>query len=362
MEEIDQKADHYFRKQVDIDLQALLAPIPGEVAVGAPAAQDESYRRIRHEREDEDPTLPLGPWERELKRANWANTSRLAAQALATRSKDLQLAAWLFEALIARSGFDALAPNLHLIEQLFRRYGPQLHPQDSEHRINLLQWINQKLLPALRKVPITAAGGAHDYAWNDWEQAQRNEQLRASLGKQAQLEGPTLAETAAALACTSIEQIAAAQAALSEGLSSLDTLEGLLASLIPDEAPGFGALRGLLERIEGVLIAEARRRGVVVSAPEDDANAAPRVSPEAPQPIEGTADRKQVYAALASIARTLEQLEPHSPVPYLIRRAVSWGGLNTAQLYNEVFVRCGGHINIFELLGLEEQVAAQAEQ
>ncbi|HEX5126196.1 MAG TPA: hypothetical protein VFW00_05610, partial [Rhodocyclaceae bacterium] len=75
----------------------------------------------------------------------------------------------------------------------------------------------------------------------------------------------------------------------------------------------------------------------------------------------GPADRHDAYAALADIARALERIEPHSPVPYLIKRAVAWGGLNTAQLYNEVFVRCGGHINIFELLGLEDQ-AVQVER
>jgi type VI secretion system protein ImpA len=72
-------------------------------------------------------------------------------------------------------------------------------------------------------------------------------------------------------------------------------------------------------------------------------------------------DRAKLYTSLSRMADQLAQLEPHSPVPYLIRRAVAWGALDTAQLYSEVFVRCGGQINIFELLGLEEQIAAQEE-
>ncbi len=362
--------DRYFQATVGLTLEALLAPVSIAEPEGRPAAEDESYRRIRHEREEEDASLPLGAWERELKRANWVAASELAATALATRSKDLQLAAWLFEALIARSGFQALAPCLGVIDALLVRYRDRLHPQNIEHRINLLVWIGQKLLPPLRRVAITATGSGHDYAWNDWEQAQRNEQLRASLGKQreAEIEGATLADVGAALACTSNERIVFLQRCLGEGLAAVQTLEATLDAQFGDDAPGLSPMRNLLERIEVVLMAEARRRGVSMpaAAPSEDA-AVPNAAGDGgggggdsriQHAAVGSLDRREVYAALADIAHALETIEPHSPVPYLIRRAVAWGGLNTAQLYNEVFVRCGGQINIFELLGLGDPAAA----
>ena len=361
-----QNTDHYFQATVGQTLEALLAPVSAAVPEGLPAAEDESYRRIRHEREEEDASLPLGAWERELKRANWVAASELSAAAMATRSKDLQLAAWLFEALIARSGFQALAPCLGLIDALFLQYGAKLHPQNSEHRINLLVWIGQKLLPPLRRVAITATGTGHDYAWNDWEQAQRNEQLRASLGKkrEAEIEGATLSDVGAALACTSNERIVFLQSCLSDGLTALQTLESTLDAQLGEDAPGLSAMRNLLERIEVVLVAEARRRGMTTPTASEDAahdavnsDAASSGHARVEDAVVGSLDRREVYAALADIAQALETIEPHSPVPYLIRRAVAWGGLNTAQLYSEVFVRCGGQINIFELLGLGDPAA-----
>lgn len=358
-----QKMDRYFQTTVGLTLEALLAPVSDAAPEGLPAAEDESYRRIRHEREEEDASLPLGAWERELKRANWIAASELSATAMAARSKDLQLAAWLFEALIARSGFQALAPCLGLIDALFVRYGAKLHPQNSEHRINLLVWIGQKLLPPLRRVAITATGSGHDYAWNDWEQAQRNEQLRATLGKQreAEIEGATLGDVGAALACTSNERIVFLQTCLSDGLAALQNLECTLDAQFGEEAPGLSAMRNLLERIEVVLVAEARRRGMSAPTVADSDDAVPDTDSNGHVRVDETAvgslDRREVYAALADIAHALETIEPHSPVPYLIRRAVAWGGLNTAQLYSEVFVRCGGQINIFELLGLGDPAA-----
>ncbi len=365
-EEHARETDRFFQATVGRTLEALLAPVSVAAPEGVPAAEDESYRRIRHEREEEDASLPLGAWERELKRANWVAASELAAAAMATRSKDLQLAAWLLEALIARSGFQALAPGLGLIDALFQRYGASLHPQNSEHRINLLLWVGQKLLPPLRRVAITATGADRDYAWNDWEQAQRNEQLRASLGKQreSEIEGATLGDVGAALACTSNERIVFLQVCLSEGLTALQALECTLDAQFGEDAPGFSAMRNLLERIEVVLFAEARRRGINAQMPSEDA--APDTATGSDVRVEdaavGSLDRREVYAALADIAHALETIEPHSPVPYLIRRAVAWGGLNTAQLYSEVFVRCGGQINIFELLGLGDPAAAHGQQ
>lgn len=357
-------ADRYFRATLGCAWEALLAPVSAEAPAGVPAAQDEAYRRIRHEREEEDASLPMGAWERELKRANWVAASELAAAALVGRSKDLQLAAWLFEALIARSGFQSLGPCLRLIDALLQQFSDSLHPQDSEHRINLLLWIGQKLLPPLRRVSITATGSGHEYAWNDWEQAQRNEQLRASLGKQreSEIEGATLADVGAALACTPDARIVFLRDCLRDGIAALQSLERTLDAQLGDDAPGLSAMRNLLERIEVVVVAEARRRGVTAPTRIDEETPAPQgdstpAGDAATASMAGSLDRREVYAALAEIAHALETIEPHSPVPYLIRRAVAWGGLNTAQLYSEVFVRCGGQINIFELLGLGDPAA-----
>lgn len=371
--------ERYFLDTVGLGLQALLAPIPGEVPEGIPAAEDEArYRRIRVARQEEDASLPMGAWERELKRADWNMASGLAARGLAGASKDLQYAAWLLEALIARTGFDALAPGLDLIDALIRQYGERLHPHDPEHRENLLLWIGQKLLPPLRRIPITAAGGPREYAWNDWEHAQRNEQLRSAMGRQGEgeIEGPSLEDVGAALASTAQTRVMHLLQVLNAGLSALQRLQATLDATLGGDAPGFGAMQTLLERVEIALQAETRRRGLplpgeaeaLASADDSDAEVAHhdadgdeadarehgQAAEAVPLPatLRAVADRRQVYAALAEIAQALERIEPHSPVPYLIRRAVDWGGLNTAQLYNEVFVRCGGQINIFELLGL----------
>ncbi|HEU4576828.1 MAG TPA: hypothetical protein VFS67_01140, partial [Polyangiaceae bacterium] len=81
-------------------------------------------------------------------------------------------------------------------------------------------------------------------------------------------------------------------------------------------------------------------------------------SPSIPAPYGGGAvfdqarERARAYAQLAELADMLLRVDPHSPTPYLIKRAVAWGELSTAQLYQELFVRCEGRLSIFELMGI----------
>ena len=362
-------AEKYLSVQFSTDLKTLLAPIPGASGAGEALGGSTIYREIRLAREEEDASLPMGAWERELKRADWNSVSRLCVEALSTRSKDLQLAVWLMEAEIHRHGFEALAPSLVLIGSMCADFWSSLHPLDHEHRENLFRWMADKLCLPLRRVSFTATGSGTEYGWADWEQAQRNEQIRASLGKGAEsaLEGATLGLFSAALSCTPSPKILAVQVQLSDALASLGRLDGILEKLLGDESPIFNALRDLIENISLMLASEARKRGIsqsktVEETPAPVSESSPISVPSDEGNARGTDERQRLYGELSRLATRLAGLEPHSPVPYLIRRAVEWGALDTAQLYNEVFVRCGGQLNIFELLGLEDQIAAQESQ
>jgi type VI secretion system protein ImpA len=46
--------------------------------------------------------------------------------------------------------------------------------------------------------------------------------------------------------------------------------------------------------------------------------------------------RDDAYRSLAQIADYLAQLEPHSPVPPLIRRAIEWGNMSFVDLMAEL--------------------------
>ncbi|MFL6648909.1 MAG: type VI secretion system protein TssA [Sulfurifustaceae bacterium] len=364
--DIDIKAQQYFTQRFGVAFDQLLAPIDAAHPGGQSLRGNGVYRTIQEARRQDDPTLPLGPWERELKRADWDKVAVLAVQALAQKSKDLQLAVWLLEAQINRDGFAGVAPCLVLIERLCRLWWEQLYPRadgaDIEYRINVIHWANEKLLPVLRLVPITQAGREErELNWADWEQARRAEQRRAALNGQAPeaAEGVNALEYATAMAGTASEWHVALHEQLGDALAAIEELTRTLDELCGQDAPSLHGLAVLLEQIQLFIEAELHKRGVHLdrdAATATEEQAAAELASADDGPIH---DRAAAYAQLARAADYLLRIEPHSPVPYLIKRAVAWGNLNTAELYQELFVKFGGQLNIFELLGLQSESGAR---
>ena len=65
-----------------------------------------------------------------------------------------------------------------------------------------------------------------------------------------------------------------------------------------------------------------------------------------------TFTREEIYQQISELAEQLVLSEPHSPGPYLVRLAVEWSHRNTAELYNELFVKRGGKLDVFEIMKL----------
>ena len=258
--------DDCVRDLFGVSLARILSPISQEMPAGRDLRTTSVYAAIRNARSEEDPSLPLGAWERELKRAQWSEVSNMALRALLQDSKDLQLAAWLLEAQIHVQGFKALKPCFIIIRNLYQAYWDKLYPADLEQRDNIFRWIAEKLLPPLRSTPITArTADSAAYVWADWEQARRNEQIQAALaasGKQAEqsIEGATFAELNAAMSATSTNFFEELLRDFTGALQELSDLESALYELCGDEAPQFGALRQLLGTIRDLVSQELRRR------------------------------------------------------------------------------------------------------
>ncbi|GAB7536914.1 type VI secretion system protein TssA [Burkholderia sp. 3C] len=377
-------ADTHFKEHLHLGLDALLAPIDAHAPCGRPARESRSYGQIAQERRHDDPSLPMGAWERDLKRADWLKVSHLIVQMLALQSKDLQLLQWLFEAQVKHHGIAGIAPALTLTREMCTRFWDPIHPfphgGDYEHRANILRSIADKHLGVLRLAPLIQHA-ERSYGWADWERARYHAQVRVSRGRlDAAPEGATLDQLQTALADTPSDALAATHAELARALAALASLGASVDPLFGAEAPSLGKLADLLEQMRALFVGELHKRGIeppgfapATAAPAAQAQAASEAGGEpdaatdpASEPATDIAfaaapglaadvlrDRADAYARLAEIAAFLMRIEPHSPAPYLVRTATEWGRLSTPELYREVFLRLGGQLNIFEMLGIE---------
>lgn len=62
--------------------------------------------------------------------------------------------------------------------------------------------------------------------------------------------------------------------------------------------------------------------------------------------------REEAYRQLSQIADYLARSEPHSPVPYVIRRAVEWGQQPLSELLDELLSSDAESRRVWKLLGV----------
>jgi type VI secretion system protein ImpA len=338
----------------------VLTPIPGENPSGIDLRYDATlliYDKIKEARRQDD-DLSQGAWQSERKTANFPMVVKIAQEALATVSKDLQLAAWLTEALLHTEGFSGLQQGLELCHKLMVEFWDTIYPMiedgDLELRATPLNWVGSKLETPLRSMPIVAAG----YSWfvykdsravgyEDQAKSDKEKKARAALmasGKIApEIVDKSFAETPKAF-------YAQAEKDLDGCLAALTSLTDYCNTMFKDDAPALGPLKtGLTEVRHTIhLLLEKKREtdpDPVVMEP-----AAEETTPEgAAQGDAGSAalpalagsfsaepaDRRQAVASIAAAAAFLRKREPHSPAPYLMLRGLRWGELRTANPLTE---------------------------
>src|SRR5690348_17736289 len=94
--------------------EGLLNPIPGDNPSGKSLRYDPVYDKVREARREEE-VLPQGDWSHEIKKADWPLVIKLTTEALANKTKDLQLAVWLTEAHLHREHIAGLREGLDLL-------------------------------------------------------------------------------------------------------------------------------------------------------------------------------------------------------------------------------------------------------
>ncbi|HMF08354.1 MAG TPA: type VI secretion system protein TssA, partial [Thermoanaerobaculia bacterium] len=113
--------------------------------------------------------------QRETKVAEWDQVIDLGTEALRSQTKDLQIAAWLTEALARRHGFDGLRDGLRLLsgvqERFWETYHPQIDEGDLGSREGPFVFLNTTLPLLIRQVPLTAGLSEPRYSYLQWQES-----------------------------------------------------------------------------------------------------------------------------------------------------------------------------------------------
>jgi type VI secretion system protein ImpA len=357
-----------------VDIESLLAPISGANPSGESLRYAGTYDAIQEARRADD-ALAQGDWQRATKVSDWRGVIEIATEALATRSKDLQIAAWLVEAMVKVHGFAGLRDGLRLMRELVQRFWDTLYPEiqddDLEFRGAPIDWINERLPEAVKAVPIARSSRGDQYAWWQWHESRTID----NLGRQ----NPEARELALAEGKVSSEDFDKAVAALPRAHwetlfadlgQAWDELMGLDAAVddrFGRNAPSLVGLKKGTEEVRGLIETIVKRKREL--EPDAATTAAPAGTdgalapgPARPESEGGTmpSDRAAALRQLVEVAAFFRRTEPHSPVAYLVQRAVQWGHMPLEDWLKEVIGDGTVLAHVRETLGLkDDQPASQ---
>ena len=331
----------------------LLNPISGANPSGANLRYEKVYDQIKEARTEDDESIPSGDWARTVKRADYNLVIKLAGEALANKSKDLQLAAWLSEAHVKKEGIGLIEPCLKLFHELQEQFWDTLYPEiedgDAGMRAGPIEWAANRIATIVREAPITR-DGLNFYQYKESRSigyeadAESNEAKKAKRDEAVADGKPTAEDFDKSLGSTPKAWYVQMEAAFQASLEETDSLQRFCEEKYADEGPGFGKLRTALEEVGQVvtgLLNEKRKtepdapsadEAVEEAEPEPEEAAGSDAAGEAgsatARPRAGKtqtlepADKDDAFARVQACARFLQKDNPASPVAYMLQAAL----------------------------------------
>ncbi len=347
----------------------ILTPIPGDNPAGQDLRYAPVYDKIKEARREDD-DLAQGAWQHERKVADLPLVIKLTQEAIAKQSKDLQLAAWLAEALLRKNAFTGLNDGLILCHGLIENFWDNLYPElddgDAEFRAAPLEWLGAKFDIPVKSVPLCDEGydfykykESRTVSYEDQATSKDQKTAREAALKTGKL-APELFDKA--FGATTKAFYFNSEKSLDLSLETLAALDTLCQEKFGDVAPSFGRLKAALEEVrhvvhtllqkkrevepdpveeappEEIAAAEAGEAGAEGEAAGDQVSLTPSAgfTTVLVQAAEDPPDRKEAIATVVAAAAFLRKKDPRSPAPYMMLRGLRWGELRAAMISKDV--------------------------
>ena len=356
------------------DLDQILTPIDGEVNTGVDVRLDASptslYQTIKLARSSARAAERNSIHDGNTSEADehWRTIRTNAPNILLNQSKDLEIACWLTESALRANGFQGLRDGFSIIHGLVENFWDNLHPMPDEDgletRVACLAGLNGEgaegvLIAPIRKTIITGGNSVGPFTYWEYQQALECQKLPDEKAKQAKIEklGFSLDNIETAVRETdnqfyedmrddlnvAIEQYRKASTLLDEHCGAFD-------------APPTRTILEVLEDCLGAINHLARDKLAIQEEPveneetvetEDGTPAATKAG--VPAQIN---NREAAFKQLHEIAEFFRKTEPHSPVSYVLQKAVKWGQMPLNELILELIPDSSSRSHYSELTGV----------
>lgn len=271
----------------------------------------------------------------------WHDVSNLGLQILSSRSKDIEVLAWLAEAQLRLRGFSGLHDVYVATVSLLDKHFDALHSigdGDFEERFAPFAGLNGvggegTLIQAIRLTSLIPGGKFAQFSLWDFQLSQRpNETERRKELQQAAAEA-------------GVAQMSAYLDVLTGCIAAFDRMVEILDEHCGDQAPPSSNTRNVLQEaasairmlagIEAPLAAPQAlaSQGSELQASETDESEAIGLRPVSAETIRS---REEAFELLIAVARYFRRTEPHSPISMSIETLVRRGRMDFFELLAEL--------------------------
>lgn len=287
---------------------------------------------------------------------HWRKILELAPDILQNHSKDLEVASWYVEALVRRYGFQGLRDGFKLIYGLIENFWNDLYPLPDEDgietRVAPLTGLNGEgsegvLIAPIRNIYITQGVSSGPYNYWMYQQALDVEKIldeetkrekASKLGFSNEDIERAVSESSDQFYMDLIEDTDLAIETFREISRILDEYCG-----INDSPPTSNIINILVDCLGAIKhigkykipeVTEGKEESDDTADSDTDAsNAQQAVTQQSSKAIQSRAD---AFKKLIEISDFFRKTEPHSPIPYILERAVKWGDMPLDELIKEL--------------------------
>lgn len=343
------------------DLEALLAPIPGDAPQGTDIREDYSaqspYNRLRDARSearDAEKLQDAGSDDARDPGPLWRTVRDLGLKTLAETAKDLEVAAWVTEAYLRSHGLAGLTAGARLIAGLAEQYWDTVFPLPDDYgvetRVSPVTGLNGRdgngsLIQPLHKLPLFTRGDGTEVALYQYEGSAQLGTLDAER-RQARI-------AAGAVPFDELEKEARAQSRVfaklrddaRDALDAWQAMAGILDEKASEDPPSTSTVRDMITHVVDIT---NRYAPPEEGAPAADAQAGGDAAAGAGAAMGGgmvggiavpagqIASREDALRALENIATFFRRTEPVSPLAYTLDHAVRRGRMSWPDLLDEI--------------------------
>jgi len=331
-------------------IQKLLQPVSAEKPCGPDLSNDPRFDELETILKGK-PEVDIGSVQKPAEPPDWRALKDKSAEFLG-HSKHLRVAVMLCCSWLRTGGVTGFRDGLQLIRGLVEQYWPTLYPlldpednNDPTQRLNILGSLTAprgsvfsgwtRIGDYLYAAPICQSKGAPPVTFDQIQAAK----LKATGGEGAPADAPDPAKLAATLRGAENDQIAAHHQALQEALEAVRGMDQFLTTTLgAGNTISFEVLeKSLQEMLVGLAPYLPGGTPTDVAASTTAQGADISAAGFGGIPVSGSIrSAGDVVRAIESICEYYRQVEPSSPVPYLLRRAQKLVRMNFVQAVQEL--------------------------